>query len=281
MPKTIVTHINPDQDALSSVWLIKKYHPEYYRDDVEYTFVPAGKTLHGAPPDDRTDVIHVDTGLGMFDHHHIPEKISAFHQIYQYGLKHEWFPIYDIAALARMDAVITAYDNFQEVYYPHPTADYFDFTLDSALSGLVHTQMPDAKKVEITRPLFDAVLQVVKNKIKAEQNIKEGDIFETKAFGRAIAMENSNNDSMKFAQKSGFRLVARKDPEKGNIRVVCVPDDTLDLTPVRDAITSEDQKGTWFLHQSKHMLLNGSLVNPTMVPSPMSFKRLVEILRSF
>ena len=278
--KKIVTHINPDQDATSSVWLIRRYYPGVQGDDVEYGFVPAGQTLDKMQVDIDENIIHVDTGLGKFDHHQIPEKICAFKRIYDQGLKNNWFPIYDIEALGRMCKVINDYDNFQEVYYPNPTSDYFDFTLDQAISGLIHTRLPDSKKIEIVLPLFDSVLQVIKNKIKAEKNIKEGIVFETKEFGKAIAMENTNNDSMKFAQKMGFHLVARKDPEKGNIRIVCIPDDKYDLTAVKDRIIKEDSVGTWFLHQSRHMLLNGSLVNPTMVPSPISFERLVAILRS-
>ncbi|MFO0703517.1 MAG: hypothetical protein U0525_02215 [Patescibacteria group bacterium] len=279
--KTIVTHINPDQDALSSVWLIRKYYPGFQGDDVEYGFVAAGQTYKKMVVDSDPDIVHVDTGLGRFDHHQIPEKLSAFKRIYEEGLKNNWFPSYDINALGRMCGVINAYDNFQEVYFPNPTADYFDFTLDQAISGLIHTKMPDAKKVEITLPFFDSILQVVKNKIKAETNVKEGIEFETKAFGKSLVMSNTNNDSMKYAQKLGFQLVARKDPEKGIIRIVCVPNDSYDLTPIRDLIVGEDKVGTWFLHQSRHMLLNGSLVNPTMVPSPITFERLVEILRSF
>ncbi len=279
--KTIVTHINPDLDALSSTWLVKKYYPGFHGDDVTFAFIPAGQTHEKKPVDSDPDVIHVDTGLGKFDHHQIPEKICAFLRVYEEGTKKGWFPLYDIEALGRMCKVINDYDNFQEVYYPDPTADYFDFTLDQALSGLIHTKMPDRSKLDVAFPLFEAILQVVKNKIKAEKNISEGVEFLTKTFGKAIAMQNTNNDSMKYAQKKGYMLVARKDPEKGHIRVVCVPNKGFDLTSLRDKIVAEDKVGTWFLHQSKNMLLNGSLVNPTMVASPMTFEKLVAILRSF
>ena len=86
---------------------------------------------------------------------------------------------------------------------------------------------------------------------------------------------------MKYAQKCGYRLVARKDSKVGNIRIVCLPDDSLDLTPIYEEIKRQDSVGTWFFHQSKHMLLNGSLVNPTMVPSPLSTEQILAILRKF
>lgn len=281
MPKIIVTHINPDQDALATVWLTRRYYPGFQGDDVTYAFVPAGETYQKQPVDSNPDIVHVDTGLGLFDHHHIPEKICAFGQMYKHLLKKDVIPVYDVAPLARIHKVVNDYDNFLNVYYPDVTADYHDFTLDQITSGLIHTELHDTEKVGIVLPIFDAILQVTKNKIKAEKNITEGFVFQTKKFGKSIVMENSNNDSMKFAQKSGFQLVARKDPKQGNIRVVCLPKDEYDLTPIYQIIKAEDTVGTWFFHQSKHMLINGSNVNPTMKPSPITTKRLIEILQQF
>lgn len=281
MPKTIVTHINPDLDALSSVWLIRRYLPGFQGEDVSYAFVPAGKTLGDEPVDSLPDIVHVDTGRGIFDHHQIAEKLCAFLQIYTYLIKNNLLAAYDVEPLKRIAAVINDYDNFAEVYYSDVTADYQLFQLDSIISGFVHAGLPDTKKVEVSLPIFDGLLQIMKNKIKAEKNIGEGVVFETKAFGKSIMMENSNNDSMKYAQKCGYRLVARKDSKIGNIRIVCLPDDSLDLTPIYEEIKRQDSVGTWFFHQSKHMLLNGSLVNPTMVPSPLTTEQILAILRKF
>lgn len=277
--KLIVTHVNPDMDALSSTWLVRRYLPGYQGEDVEYRFVPAGKTWGGKAPDADPDITHVDTGLGRYDHHQIRAKLSAFEQIYLDLVRRSILEVYDVEPLRRMQQVVTAYDNFQEVYYPDNTADYHEFTLDRALSGLTHVGMKDTDKVAIAHPLFDSVLQCMKNKIKAEKNLSEGIVFETKAFGKSIFMENTNNDSMKHAQKAGYRLVARKDPKAGHIRIVCLPDDSLDLTPVYEQIKRIDSVGTWFLHQSRHMLLNGSIVNPSMVPSPLTSTQVLAILR--
>ena len=70
--KIIVTHINPDQDAISSVWLVKRFFPGW--DKAEVKFVPAGKTLNSNSPDNDPEIIHVDTGLGKFDHHTTGDK---------------------------------------------------------------------------------------------------------------------------------------------------------------------------------------------------------------
>jgi len=102
--KIIVTHNSPDMDAITSVWLIKRFLPGWNEAGVKY--VPAGERLAGsrgpvapssrptaslstslklqaldgtpsgrATPFDviekikEDEVIHVDTGLGPLDHH--------------------------------------------------------------------------------------------------------------------------------------------------------------------------------------------------------------------
>src|SRR5216683_3047798 len=83
--KIIVTHASPDWDAITSVWLIKKYLSGWQ--DAAVEFVPAGERLknyelyppghkritnYGDNPIEKIgddEVIHVDTGLGPLDHH--------------------------------------------------------------------------------------------------------------------------------------------------------------------------------------------------------------------
>src|SRR3989344_8089920 len=61
----IVTHSNPDLDAVSAIWLLKRFITGWA--DAELAFVPAGETYK----DDKTNrhIVHVDTGMGDFDHH--------------------------------------------------------------------------------------------------------------------------------------------------------------------------------------------------------------------
>ena len=79
--KTIVTHIGPDLDAITSLWLIKTRFPGW--EEASIAFVPAGKTLHDAPPDEAPDIIHVDTGFGKYDHHQSDADTCAAQLVYQ------------------------------------------------------------------------------------------------------------------------------------------------------------------------------------------------------
>jgi len=78
--KTIVVHIGPDLDAITSVWLVKKYFPGW--EEAALAFVPAGTTLNKLPPDDNPEVVHVDTGFGKFDHHQTDADICAAMLVY-------------------------------------------------------------------------------------------------------------------------------------------------------------------------------------------------------
>ena len=76
MSRIIVTHHAPDLDAISAVWLLKIFDAQHYA-DAKVVFVNPGDTLSSAEMDnlnvEESDVIHVDTGQGTYDHHQ-PER---------------------------------------------------------------------------------------------------------------------------------------------------------------------------------------------------------------
>lgn len=80
--KIIVTHISPDLDALSSIWLIKKFLKGWGNAHVE--FVSAGSTLNNKNPDEDSNIMHVDTGFGAFDHHQTSEFTCAAKKVFLY-----------------------------------------------------------------------------------------------------------------------------------------------------------------------------------------------------
>mgnify|MGYP001568014235 CR=1 FL=1 len=73
--KLIVTHFSPDLDAVTSVWLIKRFFKNWEKAEVK--FVAAGKTWENQPVDTDEEIIHVDTGLGKFDHHNTDDDTCA------------------------------------------------------------------------------------------------------------------------------------------------------------------------------------------------------------
>ena len=73
--KKIVTHINPDLDAVTAVWLIKRFLPSWK--EAEIDFCEPQSTIDGQPVDSSPDVLHVDVGMGKLDHHQLEEVTSA------------------------------------------------------------------------------------------------------------------------------------------------------------------------------------------------------------
>lgn len=272
--KTIVTHIGPDLDAITSVWLVKTYFPGW--EEAAVAFVPAGSTLQGLPPDANPDIIHVDTGFGKFDHHQTDEFTCASRRVYEeIRLNRKPDP-----ALERLVVMVTDIDHFREVYYPNPTADIWELTIVSAIDGwrLLYADDP-LKVVHLGMEALDGMYKTLKNKIWAEHEIKEkGREFVSK-WGKSLAVETVNDEAVHLGQKMGYMVVIRKDPNKGYIRIKAFPKAEIDLTGAYDTLRAKDPDATWFLHASRHMILNGSAKNPAMKPTKLTLEEIVGVLK--
>lgn len=275
--KTLVTHISPDLDAITSMWLIVRNlhgweHPQFY-------FVPAGTTLNNAHPDDDIDIIHVDTGLGKFDHHQLKKRTSAARRVLDYVKENGHIRKANLEPLERLVDVVTIYDNFGEANFADPTSDIYNFSLNEIISGLKVVLEDDHEAVEHTFIMLDALLLSIKNKIGAEEEMKKGITLQTR-WGKSLIVETRNDEVLKQALKSGFTFVARKDPERGFIRIKTLPDPQYDLTDLYESILKADKKGSWFLHSSKNMLLNGSSKKDESTPTSLTSARLIEIVKA-
>lgn len=276
MMKILVTHTSPDLDAVTGCWLIKTFLPCW--DEAQILFVPAGSTYENAPVDGNPNIIHVDTGLGMFDHHQKPDRTSATKLIYEFLLINKHFENKIIAPLERLVHMVNELDHFAEVYFPDPADDRYDLCLHQLVEGLKYVERDGVKVCAVSHALLTAAFQIFRRKVAAEEEIKKGYVFQSQ-WGRSLVMGTENEEAIKLALKMGFSFVARKDPNRGNIRIKTLPQKKLDLTPLYKKLALEDKKASWFLHISTNMLLNGSSKNPTLVPSVISLKRLIEIIR--
>lgn len=271
--KIIVTHIHPDLDAITSVWLVARFFPSWEEASIE--FVAAGTTYNNQLPDADANIIHLDTGLGKFDHHQTDAYTSATKLVYEYLISNDLVPGADRDALERLITHVNDIDHFAEVNFPEPTSDRYEFTLSQIIEGLNSTLTTSGQVLSCTLLMLDALLQLFKNKIKAEQEIKKGFVFQS-SWGKSIAMETRNEEAMKLSLKMGYSLVIRKDPAKGNVRIKTLPKKELDLTPIYNRLKELDPKATWFLHSSKNILLNGSSKGPNMIPTTLPLKLVIE-----
>ncbi len=278
MKKTIVTHQHPDFDACASVWLVSKYIPGFSTADIE--FVPAGKTLPGEIADYNNNVIHVDTGFGKFDHHHLEEKTSAAERIYNYLIENKLIKNKDKEALSRLVDLVTFIDNFQEIHLENPDADYHDMCLYELIEGLNLIEPNDHKVLEFALLGIDAFFTVLKQKVKAEAEMKLGKEIKINGY-KTLVIETSVEQAVRIAQKQGFELVVRKDKKSGRIRIKARPDSSINLKKAYEKVVSCDPEGSknWFFHKSGKMLLNGSSKNPTIKPTTLSLESVVNLLK--
>ncbi len=291
--KIIVTHGSPDMDAITSVWLIKRYFPGW--EDADVKFVAAGERLSGfadlktvIEEKGENEVIHVDTGLGPFDHHQTQSDQVCGASLTWDFVKEKSSEFKDkndkveskIEALSRIVKVVVDIDHFKEVFWKDSIADYHEFSLVNILDGL-KLQKPGEDKfyLDFIMNCLDGLVHEFENRIWAEKEIKQsGKLFETK-FGKAIGFETLNDSVIKLSQKMGYSLVVRKDPRKGYVRIKASPDSQIDLSLAYEQFKKIDPDATWFLHVSKRMLLNGSTKNPKMRPTSLSLEKIIDVLK--
>ena len=241
--KIIVTHNSPDMDAITSVWLIKRFLPGWENAIVQ--FVLAGERFKNSEfriqnselkdtiekiGDD--EAIHVDTGLGPLDHHQTAsDKVCAASLTWEFvRIQNSEFRIQNdkwrdkAQAIDRIVKVVVDTDHFKEVFWEDTMADYHEFSVVAILDGLkLLIPNQDEYYVDFVSSCLDAILHEFENRIWAEKEIAEnGQKFETR-FGKGIGFETINDSVIKLAQKMGYVVVVRKDPRKGYVRVKAMP----------------------------------------------------------
>lgn len=271
--KTIVTHIGPDLDAITAVWIVKTRFAGW--EEAAIVFVPAGTTLNGKAPDEDPEIIHVDTGFGMYDHHQSDEDTCAALKVYSATLETQGAD----KVLERMLSVINDVDHFREVFYPQSSHDMWNMSVISVIDGwrLLYADNP-IRIVNSGMDMLDGIYKTFQNKVWAEKELKEKGMLFKSPWGKAIALETVNDEVVHLGQKTGYEVVIRKDPKKGYVRIKTLPRPGIDLTPVYEILREKDPDATWFLHASRHMLLNGSSHNPDMKPTKLKIAELIDII---
>jgi len=281
--KTIVTHFAPDVDAVTSVWLLKRFLPAWHEAEVKY--VPAGKTLDNDIVDSDEDILHVDTGMGFLDHHQTDEDTCAAKRVLEYLIKVEaknnrarQVVTGDIA-LERLVEVVNDIDHFREVYLPNPMSDFYDFGLVSIFDGWKLIFGDDYNRiVDLGLLQLDGIYRNFQNKVWAEGEIKKNGIEFKTIWGKGLAAETINDEVVRIAQRMGYTVAVRKDPKKDYVRIKALPASKADLTACYNILRIKDPKATWFLHASKKMLLNGSIKNPESKPTSLTLREIVDVL---
>jgi hypothetical protein len=278
--KIIVTHFNPDLDAVAAIWVVKKFFSGWQK--AKLSFVAAGSTYKDQPVDSNPDILHVDTGLGEFDHHQTNEFICSAQLCWQKVLKDKGqVRKIEQEAMERLLAVVCEVDHGRNISWPNPESDRYVFFLENILEGLNAIYQEDSRVVDFGFAGLDSVFKILKDKIRAEEIINSPKTikFKTK-WGESIGLKTANEAVLRVGEKMGYALVVKKDPKTGHVRIYARWDKGVDLTGVYNRLSEQDQTATWFLHASKCLLLNGSPRNPKMKPTKLSLREIREVLEN-
>jgi len=277
--KRIITHVNPDLDAVASTWLIQKFLPGWEK--AEISFCQAETTFNGEPVDSNPDVLHVDVGLGKLDHHQINGFTCASKLSLDFILEkrkgQELSPL-NLEALKMMIKTINEIDNARDSSWPEVKEARYDFYLHSILSGLRRMGKTDIEVVQYGFLGLNAALKNIKAGIKAREEVKKGIEFQT-PWGKAIALETRNELFLWESEKAGYVLAVKKDPDEGNVRIYARYDSSVDLKNSYQKLKEMDKESDWFLHASSKLLLNGSRVKD-MKPTKLSLEKIIEVLKN-
>lgn len=283
--RLIVTHRAPDLDAIGSVWMLKNFDAQHFA-DAKIGFVDPGKTIStgqiadlGYTLKDFEEIVHTDTGLGQFDHHQSDrgkQHISATSLTYDHVCTIHPELSEDVA-LRELVRVITDIDHFAECFWPDANDARYGFMLHEVLAGLqragLHT---DETQLNFGMTCLNGVYKQLEEIEKAKQVITRGIEFRTQ-WGKGLGIETNNDTVIKYAQKAGYAVVIKKDPDEFHARIKGIPVEGLDLTPFADQVMKEDKTGSWYFHPAKTMLLNGSDKWADKVATPLTLSRLIQI----
>lgn len=281
MKKTIITHFNPDLDAVASVWLIKRFLPEWEKTEIKFVSTTTSiKKQKGVDADQN--VLWVDVGRGKLDHHQTGRYLSAAQLCWDYIKKvrkgKKVSPL-EQKAIQELVEIVTQVDNARDLNWEEVDQNRSRFYLHILLDGLKDLGKTDLDVTDFGLSAFDAVLLNLKNKNRAEEELKEGIRFQT-PWGKAIALESGNKQVLWEGEAQGFVLVMKRDPKTGGVQIYSRYNSKVDLTNAYKKIKEIDPRSDWFLHATKKLLLNQASVNPNMRPTKLSLSEIIEVLKN-
>ena len=284
MSKIIVTHMNPDLDAMTAVWLLKRFGGEEW-EEAAVKFIPAGQTYKDKKVDSDPMVLHLDVGLGKFDHHQVnDETVCAATLVFDYLIKKSK-QFDNNEALKRLVAVVLAFDWAEHYRWPDIKHDktsflFFEHGIIEGWQRLYRNQSD--KHLEMGLPILDGIYENLKSKVEAEAVIKSEALKFKTRWGKGVGAETDIFGFLAVAQAQGYPVVVTKNPKSGHVRIHAFDFDKMkiDLTSVWEILKHKDPAATWFLHAGKKLLLNGSRANPNMIPTNLSLKEVIEVLKN-
>jgi hypothetical protein len=272
MPRqfTLVTHLFPHRDDVAGLWLLQRYNPKFR--DANLMFIPTGANVKLDPGH-----VGIGTGRGIYDEHKGDVNDSATSLVWKDLKRQKLLPHgLEGAALATLVEMVRRGDMGFGIGQPNHWRN--DTKILQTIAGL-----PGQDSILATRwgyTLMDALLVLYMERATAIRDIKKGIKFQTR-WGRGIAIKSEVLPGMAstISAELGYALVALEHPSHRYIHVRSNPKTKTNFTRLYREIRKIDGDSTWFLHQSKRLLIHGDLVAPTPVRSHLHLKDMVKLIK--
>lgn len=264
-PSVIVGHLAPDLDCLAAIWILVRFGGA---EEAELEFVPAGRTLGGAPADADPQVVHVDTGGGRFDHHHSADSNLSAAEL----VRRELAP--GDEALRRLVDQVTRIDHAEAGPGRQPV--FFNITdLIAGYNALYPNRPHHVARAML--PNLDAWYEHEQRQLRLERAFGRRLEFQTR-WGLGIAMQSDDGASSRLAYRHGAVLYAYRD-RRGYMGVAAQQRSSVDLEPIYRDLQKVDGQADWYLHPSHRLLLCGTPKAPPRHLSALSLNELVSVLK--
>ncbi|MFV9504294.1 MAG: hypothetical protein AB4911_06990 [Oscillochloridaceae bacterium umkhey_bin13] len=264
-PQVIVGHLAPDLDCLVAIWILVRFGKT---NEAQLEFVAAGRTWQDAPADADPAIIHVDTGGGQYDHHHIADPTLSAAELVRRAIAP------GDEALSRLVEQVTRIDHADTT--GGRQAVFFNITDLIAGYNALYPNRPH-HVAQAMLPNLDAWYEHEQRQLRLERAFLRRMEFQTR-WGLGIAMASDDGGSSRLAYSHGAVLYAYRD-RRGYMGIAAQSRSTVDLEPVFHDLKRLDAHADWYLHPNHRLLLCGTPKAPPRVPSALSLAELVDVLK--
>ncbi|MFA5070430.1 MAG: hypothetical protein WC528_04060 [Patescibacteria group bacterium] len=307
MLKTIAVHPSPDVDACICAWLATRFGRKHFPgiETAKVEAWPTGRPPEGMKPEDLAEVLAVDVGFGIYDHHN-PElaeanKSSADLVAQAIGRIHD-------GSLANLLEFCRLQDGEARGYLTGGDRNARMISLVNTIKGwnLLYPDDPQ-KVVELAGLCLDGIYAMEKDEFQANCDYARAEFKVVRGamrIGFVISSTNLISGVMrqggpKKDQAERCQVVIVSHPETGHVRIEAHRD--LDLAAVRLRLVileayyrKIELAGRWadleqlatcrtvepvpniYFH-AQNLILNGSLTHPEVEPMMIDRNRLLQI----
>lgn len=269
---TIVTHRKPHLDEVVATWLLMTFDPAVKKPD--FKFIPYKPTGGDVPPGD--EVIALGVGRGKYDEHGMKAGHTCSQLVYQDLLHRGLIPNdqFEDKAIAWLVDYAHKEDTGQwELTDPQ----YTSFSIPAILRGLWLVHKDDQVLMHDGLNIIDAVVANLNEQAKFLTDWDQRIEFES-IWGKAVAVHSTFRAADVYAYHHGFVLRVQTDPTKPYADFRGAANSAVDLSLIYNRVNTREP-GSWYLHQSKKILLSNIDPATGLIPTKMTLAQLIDLVK--